>query len=72
MKTYEISLRHDSGSVTIRTRASNIETAKQMVCDPTCGAKAGHRCIPQTKLLFPTQKSFRSIIHPKRHEAYQP
>jgi hypothetical protein len=32
MKTYSITLRHDSGTVTIQTRADSIAEAKALVC----------------------------------------
>ena len=64
MKTYEISLRHDSGSVTIRTRASNIETAMKMVCDAEkapLGAIKHWRVVPTARQIKRTQSLLRSL-----------
>jgi len=33
MKTYEFTLKHDAGEVTIRTRAASVEAAKREILD---------------------------------------
>lgn len=64
MKTYEITLRHDSGTVTLRTKADSIEAAKRMVCEaegaPT-SAVAYWRVVPTARQIKRTKSLLRSI-----------
>ena len=64
MKTYEITLKHDSGEITIRTSATDIGTAIQNVCNAENCPKSAvkyWRVVPTKKQIKKTQSLLRSI-----------
>ncbi len=64
MKTYEIALRHNAGTVTIRTRATDISAAKALVCaSEKCpeSAVAWWRIIPTPRQIARTKSLLRGI-----------
>ena len=64
MKTYELTVKHDNGEVTIRVRARNVEMAHQMVENAEgCPRSAIYtwRIVPTKKQIQRTKNLLRGI-----------
>lgn len=64
MKTYEITLKHDSGTVALRTRAESIEAAKRMICEAERAPESAVACwrvVPTARQIKRTKSLLRSI-----------
>lgn len=64
MKTYELALKHDQGTVTLRTRAANIQAAKEIICKAeNCPESAIQwwRVVPTAKQIKKTKSLMRGI-----------
>lgn len=64
MKTYDITLGHDAGSVTIRVRATCINSAIGIVCDAEKAPRSAvttWRIIPTARQIAKTKSLLRSI-----------
>jgi hypothetical protein len=64
MKTYEITVKHDSGNKTIRTRARNHSVAFEMVCNfENCPRSAivTWRVVPTKQQIRKTQRLLSGI-----------
>ena len=63
-KTYEISLKHDAGEVTIRLRASSYLAAIEQACNaekaPKCAVQSW-RVIPTARQIARTKSLMRGI-----------
>ena len=55
MKTYEFTLKHDKGIVTLRTRARNLQTAQDIICK----AENCPKSAIQWWRVVPTQKQIQ-------------
>lgn len=64
MKTYELTLKHDAGQVTLRVRAESLQQAQNLVCDIERAPKSAiqsWRVIPTKKQTQKTKNLMRSI-----------
>ena len=64
MKTFEFTLKHDSGEVTIRTRAQNLAAAQQIVLtaeNAPMSAIRSWRVVPTKKQTERTKSLLRGI-----------
>lgn len=64
MKTYEFTIKHDSGTVTVRTSATDISAAQEIVCASECcprSALSSWRIVPTARQIAKTKNLLRSL-----------